>query len=90
MIVYTETMKTKLTLNGREINSQSINIEGVNRGDYPDFADAFIAQAVWMNDGTALNDEELNQLTNENGELVNELAMSKYWLIRVLDTYITI
>lgn len=67
-------MKTKLTLNGREVDPQSINIEGVDRADYPDFADAFIAEAVWMNDGTALDDEELNQLTDENGELVNQLA----------------
>jgi len=67
-------MKDKLTLNGREIDPQSINIEGVDRQDYPDFADAFIGEAVWMNDGTALTDEELEQLTNEQGEMVNYLA----------------
>ena len=67
-------MKNKVTLNGREVDPQSINIEGVDRQDYPDFCDAFISEAVWMNDGTALNDEELEQLTNEQGELVNEMA----------------
>ena len=67
-------MKTKVTLHGREVDPQSINIEGVDRQDYPDFADAFIGEAVWMNDGTALDDEELQQLTEENGDLVNELS----------------
>jgi len=74
VLAYARSMKDKLTLNGREVDPQSINVEGVNRADYPDFADAFIGEAVWMNDGTALNDEELEQLTEENGCLVNELA----------------
>jgi len=71
---YAVSMKNKVILNGREVDPQSINVEGVDRSDYPDFADAFIGEAVWMNDGTALSDGELEQLTNENGCLVNELA----------------
>ena len=67
-------MKNNVTLNGREVDPRSINIEGVDRQDYPDFSDAFIGEAVWMNDGTALNDEELEQLTEEQGEMVNYLA----------------
>lgn len=70
----TNNTNATLTLNGREVDLKSINIEGVNHSDYPDFADAFIAEAQWMNDGTALNDEELEQLTEENSCLVNELA----------------
>ena len=67
-------MKNKVTLNGREVDPRSINIENVDRSDYPDFADAQIGEAQWMNDGTALNDEELVQLTEEQAGLVNELA----------------
>jgi hypothetical protein len=70
----TNNTNATLTLNGREVDLKSINIEGVNRSDYPDFADAFIGEAQWMNDGTALDDEELEQLTEENACLVNELA----------------
>jgi len=70
----TNSTKATLTLNGREVDPKSINIEGVDRSDYPDFADAFISEAQWMNDGTALDDEELEQLTEENGGLVNERA----------------
>jgi hypothetical protein len=68
------TQQVTLTLNGREVDLKSINIEGVDRQDYPDFCDAYISEAQWMNDGTELNDEELEQLTEENGCLVNELA----------------
>jgi hypothetical protein len=67
-------MKNKVTLNGREVDPSSIEIENVDRTDFPKFCSACIGQAVWMNDGTALNDEELEQLTDEQGELVNELA----------------
>jgi hypothetical protein len=66
-----------LTLNGREVDLRSICIEGVNCSDYPDFADAFIGEAEWMN-GEALNDKELDQLTEENGSLVNEMAHEFY------------
>ena len=68
------TQQVALTLNGRQVDLKSINIEGVDPTDYPDFCDAFIGEAQWMNDGTALNDEELDQLTEENGCLVNQMA----------------
>lgn len=62
-----------ITLNGREVDLRSIYIDGVNPSDYPDFCDAFIAEAQWV-DGEMLNDAELEQLTQENGDLVNEMA----------------
>lgn len=68
----TNNTNATLTLNGREVDPKSINIECVDGRDYPDFANAFISEAQWMNDGTALDDEELEQLTEENGGLVNE------------------
>ena len=62
-----------ITLNGKQVDRRSIEIDGVNSGDYPDFADAYISYAKFI-DGTELSDEELNQLTDEHGDLVNELA----------------
>ena len=67
-------MNTPISLNGRAIDQRSININGVERQDYPDFCDAYIAEAQWANDGTALNDAELEQLTEEQSELVNALS----------------
>lgn len=62
-----------LAFNGKQVNLGSIEIEGVDSRDYPDFADAYVSYAEYV-DGTQLTDEELEQFTNENGDLVNELA----------------
>jgi hypothetical protein len=60
-------------LNGKAININSIEVDGVNDWDSPDFADAYITYATFA-DGTPLSDEELVQLENEHGELVNQAA----------------
>jgi len=68
-----ELLEDRKPLYLKNIDMKSIEIDGVNPKDRPDFADAFISAANFM-DGTALTDEQLDQLTDENGELVNELA----------------
>ena len=60
-------------INGKEINVGSIEVEGVNTWDSPDFADAYITYAEFM-DGTPLSDDELVQLEQEHGDLVNQAA----------------
>ena len=55
-------------------NVTNIEVDGVNQRDYPDFSDAYISYAVWKDSGRELTDEELEQLTDENGDLVNELS----------------
>lgn len=62
-----------ITLNGKQVDRHSIEIDGVDSRDYPDFSDAYISYAKFT-DGTELSDEQLNQLTDEHGDLVNELA----------------
>ena len=62
-----------VTINGKEINVGSIEVEGVNSWDRPDFADAYITYAEFM-DGTPLSDEELVQLEQAHGDLVNQAA----------------
>jgi hypothetical protein len=60
-------------VNGKEINVGSIEVEGVYSWDSPDFADAYITYAEFM-DGTPLSDEELVQLEQAHGDLVNQAA----------------
>jgi hypothetical protein len=62
-----------VTVNGKEINVGSIEVEGVNSWDSPDFADAYITYAEFM-DGTPLDDDELVQLEQDHGDLVNQAA----------------
>ena len=60
-------------INGKEIDMRSLEIDGVDPRDYPDFSDAYISHASFT-DGTDLSDEELDQLNDQHGDLVHELA----------------
>ena len=56
-----------------KINWKTAVVDGVDARDYPKFCDAFIAYAEYK-DGTILTETELEQLTNDYPDLVNELA----------------
>lgn len=62
-----------LMLNGKEVERGSIEIDGINPKDYPDFSDAYISAASYV-DGTPVDDNDLGQLEDENYGLVNDLA----------------
>jgi len=64
----------KYTINGKEVDFGSIQIDGVDSSDYPDFCDAYIESATFV-DGTELNEDELQKLQDDNESLVNELAL---------------
>lgn len=56
-----------------KIDKGSIEFEGVNYDDYPDFCDAYISSACWE-DGTELTDEEMDEL-NDHDLYVYEALM---------------
>lgn len=64
-----------MQLNGRTV--KNAEVDGVDGSDYPDFSDAFFSYAEYE-DGTPLSDEELEQLGDENGEMINQLAFDKF------------
>ena len=45
------------------IDKSSLDVDGIDWRDYPDFVDAYIASAQW-NDGSDLDNDELNELNN--------------------------
>lgn len=51
----------------------NLEVDGVDLGDYPDFADAYFSYGCYE-DGTELTDEELNELTDSHGDIVNQMA----------------
>ena len=58
-----------------DINNITIkNVGGVDSRDYPDFCDAFIEEAEWKDTGKSLSETELETLTEEFPEVVNEYA----------------
>ena len=62
-----------VSIRGRSVNVDSIEIDGVDTSDYPDFSDAYITYAEFT-DGTPLSEFELDYLANEHGDLVNQAA----------------
>jgi hypothetical protein len=64
-------VKTKLELNGRAVVDATV--DGIDLRDYPDFCDAYFDSAVYE-DGTALTDDELIELTDNNQDVVHEMV----------------
>jgi hypothetical protein len=64
--------KTKGTyINRKEVDLKTIQLDGIDMNDYPDFSDAYIAYAEFM-DGTKLNTDECFEL--EGKVNMNELV----------------
>jgi hypothetical protein len=59
-----------MIINNKVVDQKSIAIEGIDMADYPDFCDAYVSEASFV-DGTPLTDAELEKLTEDHG---NELA----------------
>jgi hypothetical protein len=64
-------MSKPVSFNGKQVDTRSIKIDGVNRKDYPDFSDAYISAAKYI-DGTPLSDNDLAAFDNQNTKLVNQ------------------
>lgn len=41
---------------------ENVQLDGIDRRDYPDFCDAFVAYARWKTTGEALTEEELYRI----------------------------
>lgn len=64
-----------MQLNGRLV--KHVEIDGVDSTDYPDFCDAYFSYAEFE-DNTPLTDDQLEQLTDANGDVVNEMAYEHF------------
>ena len=65
-------LKEEIEFNGRPVSVGSIEIDGIDTDDYPDFVDAYITSADYE-DGTPLTDEELQAFQEENYDLVSQM-----------------
>lgn len=71
-----ENTKAPITLNGQKIDISSVEIDGIDKNDYPDFVDAYFSYAEYDN-GMPLTNSELDKLTDEYSDLVSDLIHSK-------------
>lgn len=44
----------------------NVEIDGINLNDFPDFCDAFISYAIWLNSGKELTSAELEHVNNQS------------------------
>ena len=65
-------METKI--NNKIVDMGSIDIDGIDTSDYPDFCDAYICGAKFE-DGTDLDEDELETLQEELYDVMNEMVM---------------
>ena len=61
----------------KEIDYSTLQIDGVDSGDYPDFCDAFVCYGEYT-DGTPLSDDDLDKI-NEDNYLVHELVFNSIY-----------
>lgn len=62
-----------VVINGKQVDLGSIELDGVESWDRPDFADAYASSAEFT-DGTPLSDDELEELTGKHGDIINMRA----------------
>lgn len=66
-------MKTS-NISYRDRKIVDIEIDGIDSRDYPDFCDAYFSHAVYADTLEPLTDEELEDFTENNLDLLNELC----------------
>jgi len=59
----------KEELQAKEVNHNSLEVDGIDHSDYPDYSDAYFSYGEYV-DGIEMNDDELNKLGMENPDLL--------------------
>jgi hypothetical protein len=60
----------------KKINWRSLEFDGIDTRDYPDFTDAYVVYAEYE-DGTELSDEELERLDIHDDERIYDALMNR-------------
>jgi len=58
-----------IEINGKAVDITSLEVDGIDTRDYPDFSDAYFS-AGSFEDGTELSDDELSQLRDDHSDLL--------------------
>ena len=62
-----------IMVNGKEVDMSSLEVDGVDSRDYPDFSDAYFSAGYFV-DGSEMSDQELDQFQKDNGDLLYDKA----------------
>lgn len=67
-----------MIISGKQVNDSSLEFDGIDYNDYPDFCDSFISYAEFM-DKTVLNDDELDLLLDLYSTECNAIFFNKLY-----------
>jgi hypothetical protein len=56
-----------------------LELAGIDTSDFPDFSDAYICDAVWVDTGESLTVDELDELTNLHSDVVHDMAHDRFF-----------
>ena len=68
-----ESSAPQVVISGKQVDLGSIELDGVESWDRPDYADAY-AVAAEFTDGTPLGEQELEELSEKHGDVINMVA----------------
>jgi hypothetical protein len=63
--------RDNIVIDGKQVNLNTIQIDGINTNDYPDFVDAYIGNASFV-DGTPLSDDQCLALSQNYPQIVSD------------------
>ena len=63
----------RAVINGKEVDLKSLELDGVDMSDFPDFVDAYVVSGNFK-DGTMMSDDEIDKLNMDYPEITQELA----------------
>ena len=67
----------KIIIDNKQVDVNTIKIEDIHSWDYPEFCDAYVSYAKFE-DGTELKFHQLDIITDEYPEYVNDLALQTF------------
>ena len=66
-------MSQPIEINGKQVDVRSLQVDGVDTEDYPDFSDAYFSVGEYT-DGTPMSDQELDWLNDHHRDLLHQMA----------------
>lgn len=67
----------KIIIDNKQVDVNTIKIEDIHSWDYPEFCDAYVSFAEFI-DGTTLSPKQLDYITDNFPEYVNDLALQTF------------
>ena len=64
-----------MIFNGKILNTHSLEVEGIDTGDFPDFCDSYFSYGEY-DDGTVLSEDDLVKLGEDHGDLLHETVFN--------------